>query len=295
MEKIKVVVVGNCQARPLAKLLESLNPSIVVTVTAIVHLLKSEQFSEYQKYFEEADLIVSQLVLDSYPCDFVQTGFLKSRYKEKVVSIVNLYFNGYTPDWFYIRIPGRGALRGPMGDYHNRTIFEAWREGSSQDVAEKRLLSEEYNEIYKSELKKSLLALKERESKVDVKITDFLESKFRKERLFFTFNHPNMFLLREYAKRILSYSDIKVKGKWLPFRVKDVEMLDQFIPLANPSMGLPTLAGDLHKGVKFEFDSEDMIKIGRKKYYNSREIVETYFQIYEKLNESLNLKELVKS
>jgi len=152
--KIKVVVVGNCQARPLAKLLESLNPRITVTTTAIVHLLKNEQWDEYRQAFEEADLIVSQLVFDTYPCEFVRTNYLKECYGEKVVSIVNLYFTGYTPDWFYIRIPGKGTLRGPMGDYHNRTIMKSWREGVSVHVAASRLRDPEYNQRYLPEIQK---------------------------------------------------------------------------------------------------------------------------------------------
>ena len=37
---MKLVVIGNCQARPLADYIEKLVPTIQVTATPIVHLLK---------------------------------------------------------------------------------------------------------------------------------------------------------------------------------------------------------------------------------------------------------------
>jgi hypothetical protein len=47
----KVVVVGNCQARPIATLLEKMSDEIEVTKVAIVHLLKSEQDDESAHLF----------------------------------------------------------------------------------------------------------------------------------------------------------------------------------------------------------------------------------------------------
>ncbi|SDX63562.1 WcbI family polysaccharide biosynthesis putative acetyltransferase [Marinobacter mobilis] len=290
MSKIKVVVVGNCQARPLAKIIESLNRSVEVTAIAIVHLLKSEQFDEYRSHFEAADLIVSQLVMDSYPCEFVRTSFLNSLYGEKVLSIVNLYFTGYTPDWFYIRIPERGPLRGPMGDYHNRTVLGAWQEGISVEEAARRLEDPEFNRRYLPEIQASFNQLRERESKVDVKVSDLIEKNFKKSRMFFTFNHPNMFLIRKYAERILKQAKIGRKSTW--FRPKDRELLNQFVPLANPAMGLPAGSLSSHKGVKCSIDDQNLVTIGRRKEYSSQEIVAEFYRIYERLGDELDLREL---
>ncbi|MBW7470472.1 WcbI family polysaccharide biosynthesis putative acetyltransferase [Marinobacter sp. F4218] len=286
-EKIKIVVVGNCQARPLAKILESLNPRIDVTTTAIVHLLKNENFEEYQPAFDEADLIVSQLVFDSYPCEFVRTSVLKERYGKKVLSIVNLYFTGYTPDWFYIRIPGKGPLKGPMGDYHNRTIFDAWQSGKSISEASSRILSEEYNQKYVSEPSHSLDLLREREEIVDVKITDVIDKYQTKKRLFFTFNHPSMFLIRRYAKRILAAANISEKWKFFPAR--DREALDQFVPLANPATGLPDGDFTTFKGVEYFFKDDFVAIRNKRKEYNASELVSCFYDIYETLDSTLNL------
>lgn len=291
MKKINVVIVGNCQARPIAKLVQDLNPAIEVTAIAIVHLLKTEQFNEYKLFFEQADLIISQLVADSYPCQFVQTNYLKERYGSKVISIVNLYFSGYTPDWFYIRIPGHGPLRGPMGDYHNKTIFEAWQSGQNVQIAAERLDDKIYNKKYIKEIDLSLSNLKKREQKVDVFISDYIEKNYKKKRLFYTFNHPTMSLLRTYCKRILTKAGLQTKRSWLIF-IKNREMLNQFVPRVNPAMGLLNDSKQLkHIGVKFSISTDTLVSIGRAKEYSSLEIAESYYQIYELLGDKLQLKQ----
>lgn len=294
-QKIKVVVVGNCQARPLAEVLENLNPAIEVTAIAIVHLLKSEQFTEYQEAFKEADLIISQLVLDTYPCEFVRTNFLKSTYGDRVISIVNLYYTGYTPDWFYIRIPNVGPLRGPMGDYHNRTIFESWQDNEKVSVAAERLRSRKYNKKYLPEIENSLQILREREKLVDVLITDLIQEKFKNKRLFFTFNHPTMFLLAEYASRVLIKYGIEITRELCSLDVK--ERLNQFIPLINPAVDLPSGAfEDKHVGVDFNIEEKNLvtITIGKKKCYDTNEIVGHFYAIYNQLGDQLALRDFGK-
>lgn len=287
-KNIKVVVVGNCQARPLSSILEKLNPEIRVTGVAIVHLLKTEQYEEYKDIFSEADLIISQLVFDTYPCEFVRTNFLKTTYGDKVISIVNLFFKGYTPDWFYIRIPGAGPLRGPMGDYHNQTIFESWKNNLTTSEAAERLRSKKYNLKYLSEIEGSLQNLRDREELVDVPITDLIGELYQVKRLFFTFNHPSIELLGEYVKRILVRSGIDIMHELSTLDMK--ESLNQFIPLVNPAVNLTWITTeDKHVGVDYSIDNVNLVTIGKKRLYSTHEIVEHFYLIYSKLGKRLDL------
>ena len=126
MNKKKVVVVGNCQARPIASLLEKMSDEIEVTKIAIVHLLQKGQESEYKKNFEEADYILTQVIADNYPCEFVTTRDLRGKYGGKVVTIVNLFSKKQHPDWIYLRDDNRKHLLGPLQEYHNLTIIKCW-------------------------------------------------------------------------------------------------------------------------------------------------------------------------
>lgn len=278
MSKLKIVVVGNCQARPLAMAFEKLSDEVEVTAIAIVHLLKSHQFDEYRACFEKADYIVTQLVADNYPCEFVRTSFLKEKYQNKVFSIVNLYFTGYTPDWFYIRIPGIGPLKGPMGDYHNRTIFESWKMGLSLKDAEKNLLDKEYNAAYKEEKVNSLLEMKKREVSVDVVISDFIEDKMMSERLFFTFNHPSSILIVEYAKRVLFHLGASFDFSIVDFSGK--EPLSKFCPFINVAADFLNDFDTNSNGVEVFIEKKSIVT-GESCSYAPAELVSCFYKIYD--------------
>lgn len=276
MKKIKVVVVGNCQARPIAALLEKMSDQIEVTKVAIVHLLKNEQEEEYNHFFEEADYIIAQLVAPNYPCEFVRNSFLKEYYGTKIVTIVNLFFLGYTPDWRYIRIPGKGTLKGPMGDYHNKTIVESWRKGLSPSETCELLSDVEYNaNKYGDLVKESLFELKSREANADVAISDYIHSEMLNKRLFFTFNHPTIELLQEYCKRILETLALEVNI----IEPLNGEPLDPIIPILNCGVGFNLPVDKEHKGFEVQL-ADNSILLGKSKRYAPIDLISVFYQIY---------------
>jgi len=276
MKKIKIVVVGNCQARPIAELLKKLNSNIEVINIAIVHLLKSEQYSEYNDDFESADYIISQLVADNYPCEFVRSRSLKEKYGAKVVTIVNLFFLGYTPDLFYIRIPEKGTLKGPLGDYHNKTIVESWINGRSVQETAKLLKNIEYNtHKYSLVLSQSLVELESREEHSDVKICSYIAKEMFLQRLFFTFNHPTKTLLTAYTTRILKHIQIEIN----PGLTFDTEPLNQVIPILNCGTGFSFPLDEYYKGFDITV-KESKIQQGKSREYDTEELISTYFKVY---------------
>jgi len=210
MNKIKVVVIGNCQARPIATLLEQMGVKVEVIKIAIVHLLSNEQKNEYEHFFKDADFIIAQVIADNYPCSFVTTKYLKVHYPGKVINIVNLYFSGYMPELRYIRLNGKGTLRGPLADYHNQTIYDCWKEKQTQQYTHARLEDSVFNKNkYGLLFEKSLSELSCREGATDIRIVNFIKNNLHIQKLFFTFNHPSLNLLIEYVKEILVFIDIK--------------------------------------------------------------------------------------
>lgn len=59
------------------------------------------------------------------------------------------------------------------------------------------------SEVLETNLRDSLGRLRERESKTDVKVSDFIEKNWQKQRLFFTLNHCANSLLLHEANQIL--------------------------------------------------------------------------------------------
>lgn len=281
--KIKMVVIGNCQSRPLAAIFNALNPNIEIISIAVVHLLQTHQYEEYRSSFEQADFIIAQSVSDSYSCEFVRTYFLEARYRKKLISILNLYYTGYTPDWVYIRTKNKQPLKGPMGDYHNQTIFDGWKTGLAIEETVRRLEDPTYNQIYANAGTESLQELQKREKAVDVKIVDYIVQELQKERLFFTINHPSHKLLEEYAKRILHHCKIPIKNNHVAF--KD-EPLGQFKPRVNPIVIMDEINEPHHYGIEFSIAAPMQAGI-RKKNYTSTEIASLFYQLYENNKEQL--------
>lgn len=279
MGKTKIVVVGNCQARPLAMAFEDLGVDVEVTGVAIVHLLNSDQLGEYQPKFEEADYIVAQLVADNYPCEFIRTKFLREQYGHKLVSIVNLYFSGYSPDWGYIKAPGVGPLKGPIGDYHNKVIYSCWKSGLTRNSAKSAYRNRsEFG--FKNVAEASLHELAMRESGLDIKITDFISSEWKKEKLFHTFNHPSGSLLIEYSKRILERLDIELAAN----SYKDWNPLGKF---ELPSIVKVGAVQDqetctvIQEGGKYSFSADDIVDQFYSLYDNSSHLVPNDFDFPE--------------
>jgi hypothetical protein len=284
MNKYKVVVVGNCQARPIADLLVKMSTEIEVIKVAIVHLLNSDQEDEYLPFFEDADFIITQLIQSNYPCDFVRTNVLKEKYNDKVVTIINLFFSGYTPDWIYVRLPGKGTLKGPMGDYHNKTIMECWSAGMSVQKTAEVLSDVEFNSSrYSDTVLKSLAELNKREKFVDVKICDFINDNYLSKRLFFTFNHPTLELLVEYAQRIIKFLSLSISCNQPMIR----EPLDQIILLLNRGVGFFLPLETEYKGFEVEEFSPNIV-LGKSKKYAAHELVEQFFNLYSVNSEILH-------
>ncbi len=281
--KINVVVIGNCQARPLAQKLTAISGRVKVTAIGIVHLLKNEETDTYAKHFLSADWIFAQRVMDNYPCTFVRSKELKANWGNKVVVWPNIFFRGYNPELTYIRNANRSPLRGPLGDYHNQTILEGWKEGIKPAEALRRHLDIEYNrEQYGKIPEASLSELRMRESDCDIEIADYIAKNQSDRRLFFTFNHPVAELLSETAKNLLHWARIPNDRN---HSSDDFEPLGQFCPPVNPwvvhELGLDPPVADSWCGVEVVKIDKEGTETGKNKRFGGLEIVETYYRIYD--------------
>ncbi|WP_395340370.1 WcbI family polysaccharide biosynthesis putative acetyltransferase [Ningiella sp. W23] len=286
---MNLVIIGNCQARPLKDIINQINQQVTVIDTPIVHLLKAHEKDEVYATLDSADHIVTQLIADTYPCDYIRTNTLKTAFPNKVTTILNLYYAGYTPDWTYVRIPQLGTLQGPMGDYHNTTIIESWLKALTTTQTASLLFDERYNqEKYAGIASTSLIELNKREGLVDIGIVDFISEQMSKQRLFFTFNHPCYCLLQEYATRILRRMGVK-EADIKP--VEDAkEPLDPFIPPLNPGMDFNFPIENTFKGKCVEGIHNNGVTLGATKFYSAEELVDTFYEIYTQNASSIKAK-----
>ncbi|MDO9502246.1 WcbI family polysaccharide biosynthesis putative acetyltransferase [Falsiroseomonas sp.] len=208
----RVAIIANCQMRPMAALCESIGEAVSVTGGFVVHLAKREDEAAVEAACAKADLVFSQLVLESFPLPFLRSESLRAAHGEKVIVWPNLFFRGQCPDLFYATGTDRLRLTGPLTEYHLASVLEAWRAGDGVDRTVARLSAGDFN-IAVDAAQISLDQLRQRETACDVRASDIIEAAWREEHLFFTFNHPRSRLLDTVARRLLAQADVAATGR----------------------------------------------------------------------------------
>lgn len=279
---MKIVIVGNCQARPVAEILSISNENVEITGTVIVHLAKNSDAIEHELLFKEADVILAQQVQSTYPVKHVATENIKERFPDKTVTWVNVFFQGQNPDLFYVTSIGGNRIVGPMDVYHSRALIELWKSGlTSSEVDEDSYISQtsEFTEI-QTRVEKSLLDLQRRESTVDIKMHSFIQEHWQTVPLFHTFNHPNLFTLLELCDRMCAQLSLQSidRGKY-----DFVDKLSLVIPPMEKTManrlGISYQTSNEIHGLQVS-ESNDAVVHGKRKVYEFKNFVEVTFNCY---------------
>lgn len=277
MAKKKIVVVGNCQARPIATFLTGLCDNVDVIKIAVVHLLNSEDEGEYQPYLEDADIIVAQLINDNYPCDFLRTSVLERKFSNKLVKIVNIFNRTMFKDWYPVK-KGKINLLGPLDIYHNLNIYNSWKNGFPIDQAIETF------EGSSNVDEKSISELIAREKNVDVKIADFLVGS--EKPLFHTYNHPKNYVLIEYCCRILEFIGFNVGRDF-------IELESGYEALGRVSIPEEVRYTKNSKFIGFSYSLIDNeVIINKNKEYSTAELVKSFYEVYEMLTPGVCLEEV---
>jgi hypothetical protein len=203
---VRIAVVGNCQARPIADLMQQMCPGATAETVIVVHLSTvGAQEAEYRA-LRQADVIVAQYVSDQYHNAHLATSQLLREFEGKVVTWPNVFFRGQCPDLSYASSSLVPRVLGPLREYHLRTIYQSWISGRSSAECLSLLRSPDasYEEEWLAIARHSLVELQARERSLDVQIADVIDAQWRDSRLFFTFNHPTLLLLARVAERLLT-------------------------------------------------------------------------------------------
>ena len=196
---MRIIVLGNCQTRPLAKMLNYQKRHIVHYV--FVHTLNSEQIIGLSAEMDNFDIIITQLLSEKY--GDLATGMLEEKYPDKIVKIHNLFFEGLQPDNVALPIPGP-----TVG--HSRIILWSFFHGKTIDECSQMFSRRWYEKIgFFNAWEYSMNNLLQREKNIDVPFANELEMILRERLSFFTYNHPTKFILLQYAQKISDFIGIR--------------------------------------------------------------------------------------
>jgi len=287
---MKLLLIGNCQVRPVAEFLQLISSDIEILGKIIVHLAKDSDLEKDLARYSEADIILAQQVANTYPVKHVSTDYIKNKYRTKVVTWVNVFFQGQNPDLFYVSGEDGKRINGPTDIYHSKALIDLWSSGTSaKQVHQYNYLSQTTSaEMLRERVNRSLINLEKRENGVDICMYDYIAENWKSKPLFHTFNHPNLITMVELCNRICKKLD-------LPSIDQDIHTLTDRLSLIVPpneenmtrELGMMfTLESKIH-GLQV---SEDRTKAlpGKRVIYDFSEFVETAFSCYDAQKRCMN-------
>ena len=202
MTQKKILVTGNCQARPVTKLMQGTG-SFDCLPPILLQLSRPEDAARHQALMDDADIVFAQLTADTFEPAHLRSSQIRNKYPEKTIIWPNVFYSGQQPYLRYMTHLTEGRILGPLEALHDIRIVRTWL---IQSGKVRQADWAEAPDFVTNARASSLQELKSREQKCDVAVSDLIQDAVEGERLFFTFNHPNNWLLARISERMLGRS-----------------------------------------------------------------------------------------
>ena len=203
-----ITVVGNCQAPVLAKLINSSSSPECEVNSFLLHRDSLDKLDSLVQDKQSTILTVPFNQTKGNP-SFTWRD-LPSRYSfSRILTISNIYFEGYHPYWGYFYNSKGKKLYPDWDDYINYWIVFQYLNSKSKDLTSPDLLLEMLDQsIYEACWVRSQaeLARREAESCSITNISDLLDrSNIEDKNFFWTCNHPSRYIFNLMAKQIVQF------------------------------------------------------------------------------------------
>jgi hypothetical protein len=260
----KFAVIANCQASPVGSLLALSSSQVAINRVPPVHTIKAEKVKEVIDAVKASDVVVHQPIGENFGP--ISIDSLRAKFPTKTyISFPSIYFAGTLPHLLYLRLPGGGTFKGPLGDYHDLRILRGFvkNESQAQCLANFDSFDIDIHDHYQSCLEESL----RRDALTDVAVMDVVQERIEANQTFYTFNHCDNHVLWAVARRVLEKLEIKPDGAEKPPK----RLLLGGVITAVPSSIVETL------GMKWR---QDFYAVEGEKVQNSM-LVSEFYKLYE--------------
>ncbi len=280
---MKILIIGNCQTRPVSSFVSMLCPEATVLAEIIVHLETDDNAEKNRKAMDSADVIFAQLVHDGYPVSHLETSKIRENYADKVVVWPNAFYVAQNPSVVCLSMPGVPRVTGPLDVYHLIEILSSWQNGLSIQACIEKLMQPDSTDYAAADIcALSLNGLKHREQACDVKISDYVASHWLNKKLFHVFNHPTNHLLVELASRLCQKAGLTITNNVLPETTP--EALDRVVPPSLPAiqsaLGVEFETTTSSKGFTLDI-TDKTVKLGEKCIIPIEQLVELFYVAYD--------------
>ena len=287
-----LALVGNFQTWPLSEMFVHACADIDVIGKVVVYQSTEDDEKSDMAMLENADIILSQLITDTFAIPYIQTTNLKSLFGDKVITVPNLFFHGQNPDQFYVYGEDKVRILGPCAEYHSKSLIESWKAGRPVgEISEDNYISANFDSDYISGLvEKSFSDFSTRENSIDIPMGDYLRAHWQEQQLFHTFNHPTPAALKALFIRFCEFAGISYDEQKLEEVSKNDRLGAIHPPMENTlseQMGMKFFIPKEVKGVGLDEATGARID-GEYKRYSFSEYVEKSYRCYDLNSDVMN-------
>lgn len=205
-----IVVVGNCQSKPIVLGLAQMFPQARLHLATPVHQATPVDVESLHGLLPGADILVTHRIQPGYRGGIGLDGETLSQLLPttgRCIVLPNLHYEGYHP-WIGYPFDPEGRLKpleddAPLGAYHDYLAMEVVGRGTDVVDLWQRPLSAAMAAVLQDWHATSLAQLQQRECDCDVRMADWIQGHHREVRLFHTFNHPSNLTLEALLERLV--------------------------------------------------------------------------------------------
>lgn len=269
--KSAVLIIGNCQAYPLAKIL-NIDQAFssryrVINYLPSIHEMSIAFQQRLLEHVHDFDLVLSQRIYN--PNWMLRTSEVKKRAKHMLV-YPTCFFKGYHPDAIYLKRSGTTVRSSPVIDYHSALVVHSFLHQISISECAKLLATGEWiRGSFSTWIERQFEDLNKRDKEYDIKIVEFLYGNYRKRVLFNTVNHPTSFVLHYIADEVLKNI------------LDDCCLSDKAKKGTNNLLSFTQWLLNERIAEEFDLESNKLLFILKNKPYSVHEYVDLHYRYYE--------------
>ena len=203
-----IVVLGNCQARPLASCLQALNGDVAAMGVEIPFSTLAERFTQrdpklYLELSQNDSILVQPIFVP-----MIRDNFPDLYQKVQLFPVIG--FSAYHPDLVYIEVSGtRRHLRGPLGEYNSAIAFWGFINGLSVTDTLSLFNAGTYEALgYFDFWQTSRQGLLNEGAMAGFSLGGFLDKWSRAGSFMHSINHPKLFAVADVAQELLTKSGL---------------------------------------------------------------------------------------
>lgn len=257
----------------------------ILTLKPVYTINTPEDVEEFKTQVSKCDVFLTQPISgDKYKNMGIDTESIKNILKPgaKLITMPVPYFTGYFPEQFYLHDANGnlvGECEGLPSPYNNKIILYGYVNKLSPEETYNLLYDEQHSTKAQQKVQESIVELQNREKSIDFSISEFITENFKKQRLFWTVNHPTnalIFYISQKFMKILS----EIDNCQYDIQNIEKEFLNEYITPILPSVqkDLQLEITDGYVNVKY---TTDFIKATFEYYDRHPELVELNKKVTE--------------